>query len=903
MTRLRLLSALLLAGTGLAAMPAFAQSEPQTVPPTGEDVAEPETSEDPAQIEEEVDISAPGSEGAPIVVTGRFIPEPVRNNAAVVSVLSATEIARTGDGDIAGALQRVTGLSVNTNGFVYVRGLGDRYSLALLNGLALPSPEPLRRVVPLDIFPTSVVASAVVQKSYSVNYPGEYGGGAINLTTGALPDENFLTIGAGISGDTISTLELGYTYYGSDTDFLGYDDGTRNLPNALRDNGGALVDAKILENEDTLIIQRNRDIPGNFSGSASAGYSTDFGDTTFGLLASASLSNGWRTRGATQQTASAGTLIRNSYGVRTENRAQASGLLVLGLDLPQGHELRWTNVYIHDTSKVARVRTAFENIQTPFEDIEPDRFDGAPDALNYESSFVERQLITSQLVGEFDFGALKVDLRGSYSRSDRDSPYERTTQYRFVGSTGGYGIRLGAPTGVNFSELGEDVWAGGIDLAYELTGDLIGTVSAGYAYSDTSRSFDSLNFVYDDGGSPITGTGQSYLPPYLLLSDEIIDLEQITLRQSNRAFGQARYQGDLTVHGAYLRGDFELAQGVRLEGGVRYEDGEQLLTLPDIYENNPNGAGTAAVIAKNNSYWLPAATLTWNFAEDAQLRLHASKTIARPQFRELGTIPVLDVESDRLLVGNPFLTDSELFNAEARLEYYPGRGERLSVAGFYKKLDAPIETIATITPDGSLQITNANAPSADLYGIEAEAVKYFDLGGLGDALVPYRLLVSANYTYSKSQLSVAADDETILFPGNIDSPIIAPASQVFTDGSPLTGQSEHLANVQLGIENTERLEQLTLLVTYASERVTSRGANTGGVLDPDIVERPGFNVDVVARRAFVIPSVTEELEVKLEVRNIFGRGQIEVQEYETGRAIVNGYDIGTSASLSVGLKF
>jgi outer membrane receptor for ferrienterochelin and colicin len=89
----------------------------------------------------------------------------------VVSVLSAEDIARTGEGDIAGALQRVTGLSVVGSGFVFVRGLGDRYSLALLNGSPLPSPEPLRRVVPLDIFPTSVIASSVVQKSYSVNYP------------------------------------------------------------------------------------------------------------------------------------------------------------------------------------------------------------------------------------------------------------------------------------------------------------------------------------------------------------------------------------------------------------------------------------------------------------------------------------------------------------------------------------------------------------------------------------------------------------------------------------------------------------------------------------------------------------------------------------------------------------
>ncbi|OYW87187.1 MAG: TonB-dependent receptor, partial [Sphingobium sp. 32-64-5] len=129
------------------------------------------------------EISIPGA----IIVTGRRIDNFQQSAPAVVSVLSTADIQRTGEGDIAGALSRVTGLSVMGNGFVYVRGLGDRYSSALLNGSPLPSPEPLKRVVPLDMFPTGVIASSLVQKSYSVNFPGEFGGGVINLTTKATP--------------------------------------------------------------------------------------------------------------------------------------------------------------------------------------------------------------------------------------------------------------------------------------------------------------------------------------------------------------------------------------------------------------------------------------------------------------------------------------------------------------------------------------------------------------------------------------------------------------------------------------------------------------------------------------------------------------------------------------------
>jgi len=901
MTRSRFFAALLCAGTGLTAVPALAQSsQPITVtPPTGPNVAVPS-----ARIEEpqqEVEISVPGGTGAEIVVQGRYIPEPIRNTGQVLSVLSNAEIARTGDGDIAGALERVTGLSVSSQGFVYVRGLGDRYSLALLNGLALPSPEPLRRVVPLDVFPTSVVASAIVQKSYSVNYPGEYGGGVINLTTASLPKESFLTIGVGGSGDTETSAELGYTYYGSDTDYLGYDDGTRDLPAALRNNDGQLVSASVLENEDTLIIQRNRNIPFNFSGSGSAGYVTDFGGTRLGIVANLGFSNGWRTRGATQQSAQGGSLLNSIYGVRTENRIKTNGLLGLGLDFADGHTVRFTNVYIHDTSKVARVRGIFNNVQTPFEDLTEDRLTGPTDFLEYQSSFVERQLFTTQLVTEFDFEPFKIDLRGAYSKSDRNSPYERTTRYRYDTPTGGYAADFSDPTGVNFSTLDEDVWSGAANITYDVSGPINGKLSAGYAYDDTNRSFESLEFLYESAS--FGNTGIDYLPIYLILTPEVIDYQAITLRQTNRAFGFAQYLGDLTVHAGYVRGDFEVAQGLRLEAGVRYETAEQLLTLPDVY-NNRGGAdtGNALVIAKENDYWLPAATLTWNFADNLQARFHASKTIARPQFRELGTIDFVDVETDRRLSGNPFLTDSELLNAEARLEFYPARGERMSIAAFFKEIDKPIESLAVPDSSGTITVTTANAPMATLYGAEAEVLKFFPLESLGSQFSPYQLVLSANYTYSKSELVVGADDTTAIFVSDPTTPLVQPASQVFVNGSPLTGQSEHLANLQFGIENKEFLSQLTVLLNYASERVIARGANSGGSLDPDIIEEPGLTVDVVIRQSLNIPSFPD-MELKLEARNIFGRDHIEQQTFANGFIDSNSYEVGTSFGASLSAKF
>src|SRR6056297_2226969 len=235
-TSARLAGLLLL--TSSLTMPSVlhAQSESGQAPadqPPVQDEPLAEEIDTPEQDDEEfddVDISVPGGG---IIVTGRRNRDPERSSTQVLNVLTEADIARTGEGDIAGALTRVTGLSVVGDGRVFVRGLGDRYSLALLNGLPLPSPEPLSRVVPLDIFPTNVVASSIVQKTYSANYPGEFGGGVINLTTRAVPTENFLKVSIGSSGDTETTFENGLTYFGSDWDSFGFDNGNRDLPSVI----------------------------------------------------------------------------------------------------------------------------------------------------------------------------------------------------------------------------------------------------------------------------------------------------------------------------------------------------------------------------------------------------------------------------------------------------------------------------------------------------------------------------------------------------------------------------------------------------------------------------------------------------------------------------------------------
>jgi len=917
----------LLATTALAAAPAAAQTTtPPPAPPaspSASTIAQPETDEQAqdnasaqeAQPQEEVEISGPGAAtGEDIVVIGRNIPNPVRATPEVISVLSAQDIARSGEGDIAGALQRVTGLSVVGGRFVYVRGLGERYSLALLNGSPLPSPEPLRRVVPLDIFPTSIIASTVVQKTYSVNYPGEFGGGGINITTRSAPDEPFLDIGAGIGGDTITTDNLGYTYYGGDWDYTGFDDGTRDVPGPLASAigtgsrvlaGADFTEAEIQEitaslvNAPTTLIQRNRHIPVNGSFDVGAGHRFSVGAIDVGIIGVGGLSNSWRTRGGVQQ---AGTrtgapdspdsvLIASSDFdfLSTVNRAvtNAMGSVTFGFDR---HKIRLTSLFIHDTLKEARIASG-----NSFDTVSPSSV--RPDATlnNGLTSWYERQLLDNQGVAELKFGDFSVDVRGSWAKTKRDAPYERNYSYVFNDEIEDYVNDLRSPgqfATLSFSNLDDELWYGAVDLAYRFRNFAVPmTLSAGYAYTDNTRQAIRRDFDYFPTGSLPISVAQERID--YLLSDANVYLWNVLLRETTGGLGSAAYDAGLEVNAGYVMAEMQPLPAVTVNVGVRYEEGRQSVTPLTLFGEQP-----AAATQLNRNYWLPAGTVTWNFAEDMQLRLAASKTIARPQFRELAPQPYRDTESQRTFFGNQYLVDSEILNLDARYEYYFGRDQILSVAGFYKNIDKPIEAVA-VNLGSSLITSFANAPKAVLYGGELEARKYWPLAdwGMSGLLAGRRLVTIANYTLTESEIKVKEGDQTITFtsqPNPIDATLVFDTSRKIR----LTGQSKHLLNAQIGFEHPGRLSQQTILLSYASPRATARGPN----LTPDFIEKPGVQLDIVLREGLRLPYFGKEVELKAEARNLLGTGYVESQRLNDSELIINRYDIGRTFAFSATLK-
>lgn len=905
------LAGLLLFTTALT-MPSVLAAQDAGSEPAPEEQATEQTDApaDEAPPEEELqqsDISVPGGG---IIVTGRRGRDPARNSGQVLTVLSEADIARTGEGDIAGALGRVSGLSLVGNGRVFVRGLGDRYSLALLNGLPLPSPEPLSRVVPLDIFPTSVISSSLVQKTYSANFPGEFGGGVINLTTKAIPTEDFLTISIGSSGDTETTFQNGLTYYGSDWDMFGFDNGNRDIPTALEGliaSGTRINDApaavqrqlagQILPTN-LVTLQKNDVLPANFSANLTGGASIEVGDGNYlGLIATAGITNTWRNRNVTSQQfgdAQAGQILFDSQNFITDNKVLVNGMIGIGLDIGE-HTVRWTNLYIRDTLKTARLATgtdAFTDVARPF------------DFQTQQTGWFERQLMDSQIVAEFNFDKLEIDLRGGYAQTDREAPYNAIVPYiRTNIPNDPFGnlfvVDVGALVGgteriqVGFEELTEKLWFGGADVSYEVADNL--TLTAGYSYSDTARR--SISFII----RPLISSSAEFTTalralglrrPGDILNGSTLATGIIPPGTTPQPFFNVTvsdptpfpvFDAALTVHAGYLMGRYQPTDTLTVETGVRYEDGLQV-AAPDPTFGGGNLANPTRIA---NDYFLPSATVTWQAMDDLQLRLSASQTIARPQFRELVEQTYFDPESNRRFRGNPFLQDSELINAEARLEYYLGGPRKVSLAGFFKSIDKPIENFL-ITAPGIIETSYANAPKAELYGAELDVSYGIDLADWGSFFETKQFLILANYTYTQSSISVGAGDLAPI-PGAVGQP----ASQLFDDGAPLVGQSDHVANLSLGIEDTDKVQQFTVLFNYASERVTLRG----GAL-PDVVEDPGLTVDLVARSELKLAGIP--LELSLEARNIFGRDNFEFQEVNGNRAELNTFDVGTS--FAIGLK-
>jgi TonB-dependent receptor len=841
-------------------------------------------------------VAQEAAEGAEvIVVRGAFIPEPQRETAQVATFLTDEDLARAGDATAAVALTRLSGLSIVSNRFAYVRGLGERYSLAMLNGSHLPSPEPLRRTVPLDLFPTDLLGGITVQKTFSANYPGDFGGGVIALNTVREARDNYYSVSGGIGFNTVTVEEDGIFVRGGDSDWSGYDDGLRKLPPPLRpilasdmtlnefDSATVELAGESLVNSPLSVIQSG-DLEPDYSLSVEAGRRIDRDEFSIGLIGVLGYGRGWTTAQKTRQIQQGGVLggdiqsTESSFNV--DVHALGSGSLLWGDQAFQAMVF-----YTHSTSKEAQIDAGFD-FNAPGE---------TGQVWDESSGWFERELGMYQLTGANVLGPFNFEWRGALARSRRDAPYERSLR-RLVNSDGDPAYLQANNYSIRFSELEDKIVSGGADLSYDfdfLRSGRDGTLSVGFDQSNTDREYDFLALRFA-GGNSLPPDVRIARPDFLFSPDNIhparFVLQEIVTPNDS-------YNATLDVRAAYAQADLELIPYVRTTVGARYEEAEETVQTFDRLGNSG-----ALPVNIENEYWLPSALVTWNFAEDLQLRLGYSETIARPQFRELAQSNYFDPETDRSYRGNRWLTDSEFTNYDARLEYYMGRDAFLTVSAFHKQVENPIEESIFSTSTFEFETTFVNSPAATLTGGELEFRKYFqaptDWGWAGER----DWLLAFNYTYTKSEVQVDAGDLVIdpLTPPLAPTPTFRDASLFVLDGSPLQGSPENIVNLQTGWRSPT--DELTVLLGWVDERILQRGTRQPGAEVPDVIEDPGVQLDLTFRRFFDIRGA--EITLGIEARNLLDEEHIEYQRSDTlGVTHFNTFDRGRSLSVSLTSRF
>ncbi|ADM09769.1 TonB-dependent receptor [Parvularcula bermudensis HTCC2503] len=835
-----------------------------------------------------------------IVVRGALVPDEKRATSEISSLLEAEDFQRQGDSDIAAALRRVTGISVIDGKFPVARGLNERYSSATLNGIPLPSPEPLRRAAPLDLVPTSVLAGSLAQKTFSPEFSGEFGGAAIDLQTVGVPDETYFSASIGFEIDTVSTMQDGFFYDGSDTDVFGFDDGLRNLPglaDAAFRNGVSSVGQDTLDlafDQDKTLLITGEDVPASGSFSLTGGLVVvDNGDLRIGTTTYLGYSNEWENRDGFQNRtedtdfSDIQTRVEQDF-LETRQTIDLNAFNTTGFEFGPDHELNLTSFILRSTLKRARISEGFDEDRTS-------------DLIRREfSDYIEREVWQAQLSGEHlfpDLADLEASWRVAYGEAERSSPYERlTSRSQAVGSDEAFAIRQGlgrrAGNELNFAELTDENFYAGVDFVFPVM--LFGgesSIKFGGAYEERDRTNLRRDFsVFIDVEDALADSRID-----LIYSDPVVSTDRVNFVPDATNQFPDTSEASLEVLAAYSALDVEFNEFLRASVGVRFEDSTEessvgLTSDPALTSFEP----------LEEEYFLPAVTVTWNPVGNIQVRGAYSQTITRPQFRELAPTDFIDPDIDVTLQGNPFLTNSEIENFDVRAEWYFGRGQFVTVGAFYKDIDKPIEQFFTGQEGGATSFLNA--PKATLWGFEAEFERTFDLSAAFENgyWIGKELFLSTNYTYSDSEVEVE-DGETVILNNRVDNtPLVVDATDFVVDGRSLVGQSDHLFNFQLGVENVDTGASVTGLLNYASERVLFAEGNDASALA--VLEQPPVTLDLVINQPLEVSGGTYDLGIK--VQNILGDDFDAYREDDAGtKATFFEYDKGTKFSVSLSRDF
>jgi len=803
-----------------------------------------------------------------ISVIGQFVPDEKRSTDQISNVVGAEQFTRAGDANIAESLKRVSGLSTVGGKFIYVRGLGERYSTTLLNGAILPSPEPINRVVPMDLFPTAVLESVLVQKTYSAQYPSEFGGGILQMRTKKSTDEFFWNINSTLGMVQNVNFKDGFTLDGGDTDWLGFDDGYRDAPDALQAATGdgtklskfSRFTGNGFTSEELQAIGRSfrneyepdeESLPANMSFATSLGNYHDIGDKGMkaNYLAAINYNNSWDTNEIERNTwvpGSSGLFQQEGQTyVGTEHSIDASAIVTAGLDINEFHNIRATSVVLRKTDSLIGRSQGFTQDATDLE--------------TTELEWIERELFSNQLQGDHyfpDFNELVVNWRLSDITAERDSPDNRVYQY----DLGELSTRADGNLR-KFSSLDDNASDFGLDMTMVFYGpmDSVITTHAGYVYTEKERNSEIRRFGFDASGSVANDRQLLTMPLEQILSQENISSTGFEVFENTRPTDN--YVANSELEAYYGEVEFNFDDRLRFTLGGRQEDFSQVASTFDLF--NPSRAIDADLAAKE---FLPAFSATY-IHYDHQFRVAYSETVSRPDFRELSTAAFTNPLTGKEVIGNPDLEITSIKNYDFRWEWYFSFSDYMSLGLFYKEFTLPIE--ASILSATTRVSTYINAEAADNRGIEYEIYKRLDfLGAAGEDFY-----VQSNIAYIDSAVEIRPEDLGVLTSSN----------------RPLQGQSDWLFNAQIGYEPFSGTTA-TLLYHYFGDRIAEVGIEGA----PDLIEESFGELNFV-----FIRELNQSMTITAKAKNILD----ERSEITQGGNVTLGYNRGREFSLQLNYTF
>ncbi len=804
-----------------------------------------------------------------------------QSEAYVVDAIGADQISRSPDGDAAAALRRVPGLSVVDGRFPYVRGLGERYSGTTLNGAPLASPMPDRKAVPLDIVPSDLLESIVTAKTYSPDQPGDHAGGLIELRTKDFPARRILSVSASSSYTSASTFQEGLGYAGGGLDFLGFDDGTRALPTALP------TDQRVIyPNFSRADLERFGEafrgdwgpvagtLPPNTSFGLSFGDDLEVFGRSLGILVSATHSNSFnRKDGIIERVFSASGVDdpEIDYAGNASTRSVSlGGLANLSYELSPTTRITANLLYNRLMDDEARTYQGFN-------------LDTNTDQRNHRLRFLAQTLTNAQLRGEHVLGFLggaKLDWRGARSQAQRYEPNTREVLYRE--EDGQFRFYNFVSSGSVFHQnLVDDTYSGAADLELPFTlggPDRNATFKVGGGMSTKDRNAFTRRFRFLAIPGGVVNNAVRGREPNDLFNSETIgsngfELQEATFRPDN-------YDAEERIMAGYAMFDGEITGSLRVMTGLRVESATQEVAPRDLFDMGLDPLHAARLDAAD---LLPALNIAVQLAERMNLRLGASRTLARPQLRELAPFSFADYAGGYLTVGNPELLRSTIRNFDVRWESFLGERSVVAASAFYKTFDNPIEV--SVLPSTELLKTWVNGGSADNWGVEFELRS--GLEGISPTLRGISL--NTNLTLVRSSVSVP-DVIRVYIPGEggSDLPVVA-------KDRALQGQSPYIVNIGL---------------TYAAESGSAVGGQPGDLTVSVLFNRFGRRIDAVGGQA--TPDIHEEPRSQLDIvaeRTLFGGAKLKLSasrllgnrvEFTQGGGLLRQWDSGRTVSLSVG---